>query len=1242
MRVCRVALGVVSMAIGAVGAFAAPEPAHPEDVEAVLKALEAPYATEAPRLVQDEDDGYIRFLGAPPGGRFVAPALAKTSDAATNATEFLKRYAPAFAVSDDRAQLVVTRVSATDGRQYVRMKQTLGGLDVFGSGITVQLNADGGIVSILSDIMHGVNEGSTRFELTPAIGAPVAQQLAIRRIRADVSEAKTAQLVTSQPVLMVYDPSVVGTEGLTRLVYYVEVSSPENIELKLVVFVDARTGEIPLYWSLIEHARNRRIFDGGTIFELSDNLARGEGDPPTGIKDVDEAYDYLGDTYDFYFNNHGRDAIDGEGAPMIAHVRVYYFGGYTFENAFWDGEQMVFGHGFTVDDVTAHELTHGVTEFTSNLVYLFESGAINESFSDMWGEWVDLSNTGGTDTDEVRWLMGEDVPSLGAIRNMKDPTEFGDPDRYSNYQNYPYYDDSGGVHHNSGIGNKLCYLLTDGDIFNGETVEGMGIARTADLMYEAQTNLLTSSSDYYDLYAALSQAAINLEFTFQERVNVRAAMAAVEIIPASAQSQLENFRATPAYTLDGIPVTVLTWISPETDAATTVTLVRSNKHFVTSLPGPDEQDEANGVIVFEGDADSFVDGLTWSIEQGRDYFYTLFVDVEGGLPFVEYARVTGGDNPPDFLTEVFTAGFTGGEPNPIDLSFTQLLFSPIVDPVAARASGRPDDYINYTNYVVTTKHNVTTLPVARGDADGQAVLLPMGDDDYVTYTLGSFAFPYFGVPYKRVSVASNGYISFDPISVFSSSNFPSLTAHLDIPRISFLFADLAPNVGGTIWGRGLDDRLAITFDHVPEYTFFSDQVVPGPNTVQVELFYSGHIRVTYLALNLDEAVVGLSDGDGVFPDLETILPGTPVTVEQGNLSEASPLLGEALDIWPPIPLQIVYEGETVEFNVATVSPAGTVPTLSATWDLDALVPFADNFDGTGTFRWETGYDDSGLHSVEVIATTDTEVASQVVSLLVLSATVAPEARNLMLSTGDPDEEAGESRVVSAQAPLVASYEYFHPEAEIEPMIFGEGRSLLYWFRNRILVPSLINQRRVPAGITRAGDEWYYTVTPETEYFVRGDTYTSPTVTVIDQPLITEVTPTSGPKTGGTAVTIRGYNLDGPMKVRFGGFDAQSITAISVDEIMAVTPVRAPATVDIEVDTPDGTARLESSFTFTDDGGSIVKADIDGDGSVTAVDVQLVINGVLGTEKNYDVDANRDGVVNAADIQVVVNALLSVT
>ena len=131
-----------------------------------------------------------------------------------------------------------------------------------------------------------------------------------------------------------------------------------------------------------------------------------------------------------------------------------------------------------------------------------------------WGEFIDLTNGAGTDTPEVRWLMGEDLGRT--IRNMKDPTASSHPDRLGSPHFIPPVgdpdedNDYGGVHTNCGVGNKLIYLLTDGDTFNGQTVSGLGINLVAGLYYEVQCNLLPSGADYYDLYQALRQSAINL------------------------------------------------------------------------------------------------------------------------------------------------------------------------------------------------------------------------------------------------------------------------------------------------------------------------------------------------------------------------------------------------------------------------------------------------------------------------------------------------------------------------------------------------------------------------------------------------------------------------------------------------------------------------------------------------------------------------------------------------------------
>ncbi|MFQ6000315.1 MAG: M4 family metallopeptidase, partial [Anaerolineae bacterium] len=176
--------------------------------------------------------------------------------------------------------------------------------------------------------------------------------------------------------------------------------------------------------------------------------------------------------------------------------------------------QMVYGdaYGFPLaDDVVGHELTHGVTQYESGLFYYYQSGAINESFSDIWGEFIDLTNGAGNDAPGVRWLMGEDL-SGGAMRDMSNPHNGSppQPDRMGDTTYWCQETDNGGVHINSGVGNKAAYLLVDGDTFNGYQVTAIGLEKTVKIFYEVQTNIFTSASDYADLYDALPQACTNL------------------------------------------------------------------------------------------------------------------------------------------------------------------------------------------------------------------------------------------------------------------------------------------------------------------------------------------------------------------------------------------------------------------------------------------------------------------------------------------------------------------------------------------------------------------------------------------------------------------------------------------------------------------------------------------------------------------------------------------------------------
>ena len=163
------------------------------------------------------------------------------------------------------------------------------------------------------------------------------------------------------------------------------------------------------------------------------------------------------------------------------HYRVDY------QNAFWDGLQMVYGDGFTAKDVVAHELSHAVTEYSANLEYRWQSGALNESFSDIFGSMVDRDD----------WLVGEDLPN-GPIRNMADPTQFNDPGHVRDWR--AGCSDNGGVHTNSGIHNKA---------FVG-VAEAIGKDRAEKIFYRSLTVYLGQRSSFEDARSAALQSAADL------------------------------------------------------------------------------------------------------------------------------------------------------------------------------------------------------------------------------------------------------------------------------------------------------------------------------------------------------------------------------------------------------------------------------------------------------------------------------------------------------------------------------------------------------------------------------------------------------------------------------------------------------------------------------------------------------------------------------------------------------------
>ncbi|MDC0204477.1 M4 family metallopeptidase [Flavobacteriales bacterium] len=217
-------------------------------------------------------------------------------------------------------------------------------------------------------------------------------------------------------------------------------------------------------------------------------------------------------TYDYFLNVHGRNSIDGNGLKLISYV--HYDSSYF--NAFWDGAVMTYGDGglggstpLTSIAIVGHEITHGLTQHTAGLIYYGESGALNESFSDIFGSAIDFTYNPGT----ANWILGDEINYI--IRNMEDPNSVQNPNTYlGNYWGAPY-----AVHTNSAIQNLWFVLLTEGGVGtndNGDDyqVSSIGLSNACKIAFRNLSVYLTPSSDYYDARFYSIQSAIDLFGTF--------------------------------------------------------------------------------------------------------------------------------------------------------------------------------------------------------------------------------------------------------------------------------------------------------------------------------------------------------------------------------------------------------------------------------------------------------------------------------------------------------------------------------------------------------------------------------------------------------------------------------------------------------------------------------------------------------------------------------------------------------
>jgi len=264
------------------------------------------------------------------------------------------------------------------------------------------------------------------------------------------------------------------------------------------------------------HRCYRKIYDGEEKATLPGKLVRSEGEPATNDTDADQAYDGAGDVFTLYSEEFDRNSVDGRGGDLISTVHHRK----DYGNAFWDGEQMAYGDGdgtifktFTELSVIGHEMSHGVVQFSGGLIYQGQSGALNESFADVFGS-LTVQHKLGQEVHEADWLVGKGIFADGingvALRSMKAPgTAYSDATLGQDPQ--PYHmdlyvnttSDNGGVHINSGIPNHAFYLYST-------YMGGKAWERPGKIWYHALQQLNNPMATFNDWAAETMDSAISL------------------------------------------------------------------------------------------------------------------------------------------------------------------------------------------------------------------------------------------------------------------------------------------------------------------------------------------------------------------------------------------------------------------------------------------------------------------------------------------------------------------------------------------------------------------------------------------------------------------------------------------------------------------------------------------------------------------------------------------------------------
>lgn len=393
----------------------------------------------------------------------------------------------------------------------VRLDQTYKGLPVFGRQLIVHLNPQEEITAVNGQYAPDIN-----VDTQPALTKAQAEQLAVddllqTQLTPEQAERTGIEVYKNRTALTVY----VDNNNKATLTWRVKVLNKSPLG-EWEFFVNARRPAIVHRIQLTQSAMRRLTYSARNSTNIPGRLMIDEGQRSRD-QIAQAAHDGAAKVYDYYWTKFKRDSIDGRGMPLVSTVN-YGSDPQDAENAAWIGEaqQMIYGDGGRIFkplpfglDVVGHEFTHGVINSTADLIYEGQSGALNESYADVFGALIDRGN----------WTIGEQVvksppfptktlrsledPGLGGNYDPRDPLAgVGQPATMREYANLPISRraDNGGVHVNSGIPNYAAYLVA----------QAIGPDKMEQIYYRTLTQYLTPGSNFVQAASATVRAAADL------------------------------------------------------------------------------------------------------------------------------------------------------------------------------------------------------------------------------------------------------------------------------------------------------------------------------------------------------------------------------------------------------------------------------------------------------------------------------------------------------------------------------------------------------------------------------------------------------------------------------------------------------------------------------------------------------------------------------------------------------------